>query len=61
MKVPEFGSDLQQFVCTANWVRTSIPNFSSILAQLHHLLEDFYKKSGKRAPKSVARIAFAGL
>lgn len=61
MKIPEVGSDLQQFICTANWVRSSIPNFSTIVAPLHQLLEDCYKKSGKRTRKRIYRISLAGL
>lgn len=58
---PELGSDIQQFVCAANWVRSSIPNYSSVVPPLHNLLEGCYKKSGKRTRKSVARIPIAGL
>lgn len=56
MRTPQMGSELQQLICTTNWMRTSIPNYSLIVQPLHDLLEDAYKKAGKRTKKGVEKI-----
>lgn len=56
MPKPKMGRELQQLNCAANWMRTSIPNFSKIIQPLHNLLEDAYKKAGKRTKKAVEKI-----
>lgn len=61
MKHPEFAGDLQQFLCATNWIRSSIPMYSEVIAPLHNLMELCYKKAGRRTRKSVAKISLAGL
>ena len=39
MRHPEFASDLQQFLCAKNWMRTAIPDYSRVISPLHNLME----------------------
>lgn len=48
MKRPELATDLQQFCCAMNWLRSSIPCFAEVAAPLHSLLERCYKAVGGR-------------
>ena len=57
MKEPSNGSDLQQFVCALNWMRTCIPEFSKLIAPLQNILEEVYKvQKGKRTKKAAAKV-----
>ena len=60
MRQPEFASDLQQFICATNWMRTSIPDYSRVVSPLHKPMEECYKKSGKRAKRSVRDLSLSG-
>ena len=51
-KLPEFASDLQQFLCATNWMRTSIPDYSRVVAPLHSPMGQIYSKAGKRTKKA---------
>lgn len=61
MNLPEFASDLQQFLCATNWMRTSIPDYSKVVAPLHNLMENLYFKVGKRTKKAICNLSLSGL
>lgn len=56
MRKPTHADQLQQLLCATNWMRNSIPTYSTTIAPLHKLLEDAYKTAGKRTKKAVRRI-----
>lgn len=56
METPRMGNELQQFLCATNWMRTSIPEYAKVIAPLHRLMEDVYKKTKSRTKRSVAKI-----
>ena len=60
MRYPEFASDLQQFLCATNWMRSAIPDYSRVVSPLHNLMEQCYSRSGKRTKRSVCNIALSG-
>lgn len=43
-------------MCATNWLKTFIPNYSKIVKILHDLLEETYKKAGKRRKKVEGKI-----
>ena len=53
MKKPKLASELQQFICATNWMRNSIPAYAERAAPLNQLLEDSYKKVGKRTKQAL--------
>lgn len=53
---PKSGDQLQQFVCTANWMSSAITQFTTILETLAILLESFYSRIGKRTKKAIAKV-----
>lgn len=55
MKNPTTGAELQQLLCATNWMRTSIPSYSELIAPLHDLLEKAYTAVGSRTRKAVRR------
>lgn len=55
------AAQLQQFICTTNWMRNSIPNYSQIVAPLRDLLEVCFKKTGSRTKKVVHKVSLTGL
>ena len=61
MSPPERGNELQQFICAANWMRSSIPAFSKQIAPLHKLMESCYAKCNKRTKRAVRSIQLSGL
>ena len=56
MRQPHSGDQLQQFICAANWMRSSIPDFSRVTAPLSNLMEKVYRHAGSRKTRSVAKI-----
>ena len=50
-------TELQQFVCAANWMRTAIPRFNELIEPLSVILEEVYSMAGRRTRKSVQRIS----
>ena len=46
MQRPELAVDLLQFTFALNWMRTSIPNYSELVAPLLELLETGYQEVG---------------
>ena len=61
MQPPKTGSDLQQFVCALQWVKSTIPNFTSLIMPLQELLEKAYASSGKRTKRKVSRVCLQTL
>lgn len=61
MKTPEFAADLQQFLCAANWMRTSIPEYSKIIYPLRLIMESCWNKTGKRTKRAICKVSFSGL
>jgi len=56
MAVPTTGSELQQFLCAFQWMRTGIPEFNRLIEPLHQFMEEVYSKAGKRTKVRVARV-----
>lgn len=56
MSRPSTGAALQQFLCAANWCRTSIPDYSKRTAPLHDLLEEVYRTAGFRSKARIRKI-----
>jgi RNase H-like domain found in reverse transcriptase/Integrase zinc binding domain/Integrase core domain len=56
MPPPRTGSDLQQFCCSLNWMRTSIPDYARLVAPLHAALEHVYSVSRKRTRAAAANV-----
>lgn len=58
MKKPTVAGDLQQLLCATNWMRSSIPNYSSVVEPLHSLMEASYSKAGgKRTKRSIRNLS----
>lgn len=60
MAEPTDGGQLQQFFCALQWVKTGIPDFSSIVEPLHLFLEKVYYRSKTRKKRSLARVSLLG-
>jgi RNase H-like domain found in reverse transcriptase len=57
MPIPLRGADLKQFVCALNWMRSAIPQFSTLIYTLHDLLELVYARdNGRRTKTAAAKI-----
>jgi Reverse transcriptase (RNA-dependent DNA polymerase) len=48
MGTPKYGSELQQFLCAMNWMRTGTPGYSTMIAPLLALMEVIYETMGER-------------
>ena len=57
MQRPELAADLLQFTFALNWMRTSIPNYSKLVAPLLELLEECYKEVGGRTKKKLGKLS----
>ena len=60
MPAPANGAQLQQFVCAANWMRSTIPEFNKRLEPLTALLEEVLNKAGARKKRKAAKIKLTG-
>lgn len=56
MRTPTRGDELQQLLCASNWMRTSIPSYSELVAPLQALLEKAASGLKKRTKRSLARV-----
>lgn len=56
MAAPITGGDLQQFLCAVNWMRGSIPNFTTIASPLMMLLETAAKAAKSRKKAALRRV-----
>jgi RNase H-like domain found in reverse transcriptase/Integrase zinc binding domain len=50
------GQELQQFVCAANWMRSVIPQFTSLIQPLSYAIEDVYKVAGSRTRRAASKV-----
>ena len=57
MKRPKMAHELQQFLCATNWMRNSIPAYSKRVAPIQQLLEECYKKAGKRTKRALRNLS----
>jgi len=55
------GGDLQQFICATNWMRSSIPEYTKVVAPLHNLMESCYAIAKKRTKRAVRNISLTEL
>lgn len=56
MALPTTAVHLQQFVCAMQWMRSAIPDFSSIIRPLSAMLEKAYTLAGKRTKRAMSNI-----
>jgi len=56
MKQPRTAGELQQFVCAANWMRQSIPDYSRISDALYKVLERAAKVAGSRKKIHLTKV-----
>ena len=61
MRPPEKANELQQFICAANWMRTSIPEYAKVVAPLHSLMEQCYTQCKKRTKRPVRSVSLTNL
>eukprot|EP00171_Calliarthron_tuberculosum_P022172 IDg22172t1 len=61
MQPPTTGSHLQQFVCALQWMRSAIPQFTSLTAPLMEFMELVYDRAGSRTKKAVAKIKLSSV
>ncbi|OWZ21848.1 hypothetical protein PHMEG_0003542 [Phytophthora megakarya] len=61
MASPSTAAELQQFVCAANWMRSSIPDFARVTSPLYAILENFMQYSGARSKKQLQMVALSSL
>lgn len=59
---PTTGGQLQQFLCAMQWLRSSIPQFQTLIQPLHDFLESVYNHvGGKRTKRAVSRVILNNL
>lgn len=56
MEPPTTGAHLQEFIFAMQWMKTSIPDFSNLIAPLHDFIESVYEHVRKRTKIAVASI-----
>ncbi|KAE9282551.1 hypothetical protein PR003_g27380 [Phytophthora rubi] len=56
MQPPRTAGELQQFVCAANWMRQSIPEYSRLSAALYEALERAAQVAGSRKQNKLAKV-----
>lgn len=59
MPSPRTAGDLQQFLCAVNWMRTSIPNYTALVADLHGILETAATVAKGRKKAQLHRVELA--
>jgi RNase H-like domain found in reverse transcriptase len=58
MSPPTTGDQLMQFVCALGWLRTSLPDFTTLLAPLADLMKKvYYVAGGLRTKRAVSKIS----
>ena len=53
MPLPKTAGDLQQFICSVNWIRNSIPDFNRKVAKLQQKLAPAIEKVGTKRSRLV--------
>ncbi len=61
MQVPRTADGLAQFIYCCRWMPIVIPYFAELVAPLHRILEDAYKRSGKRSKRLIRNITLSSL
>lgn len=61
MSSPRTGSELQQFVCAMQWMRSGIPSFSSVIGPLQSFMEKVYGTVKKRTRRAVTKVSLVSL
>jgi hypothetical protein len=57
MSPPAMGDQLMQFVCALGWLRTSMPEFTTVIAPLAELMNNVYSAAGGlRTKRAVSKI-----
>ena len=56
MPHPQSGAELQKFVCASNWMRSAVPEYTTLISPLSNLLNAVCKKVGKNNRKAVSKI-----
>ena len=56
MSRPETAADLMQFVCAMNWLRSSLPDYTRVMAPLSNLLERLLASTPKRNKNNAKRL-----
>lgn len=56
MPPPSMRNELQQLLCSANWIRSAVPEFTTVVHHSVSLMELVYEKAGKRSKKAVSKI-----
>lgn len=53
---PERGNELQQCLCSANWMRSVIPTLKKLLDPLKELMAKIYELIGKRTKRAESKF-----
>ena len=53
LPVPENAAQLQKFICTANWIRNTLPEFLLVVSPLQELLRTIERKVGSMKPSKL--------
>lgn len=61
MKTPVFAEELSQFVHCCRWMWSGIPNFAEVSEPLDEVLENAYKKVGKRKRSAIKGLKVLNL
>ncbi|GMF46802.1 unnamed protein product [Phytophthora fragariaefolia] len=56
MQRPRTAGELQQFVCAANWMRQSLPEYSRISAALYKALDRAAQVAGSRKKNQLSKV-----
>ncbi len=59
LDLPKTVGDLQQFICSMNWVRSTIPHYNDKMAKLSDCLRDIVSKIGSNKKKVLDRRLLA--
>ena len=61
MTSPTTGGELQQFVCAVNWMRASIPNFTTLIRPLQLVLDAAADQVKSRKKQQLYRVPLASV
>ena len=56
LETPTTAAELQQFLCEINWMRNSIPNYTTLVHDLHEVLEASTKAAGSRKKRNLMQV-----
>jgi hypothetical protein len=61
LPAPETAQELQQFLCSINWMRASIPGYNMLVAPLAKVMEEAYQLAGGRTKSKVAKLQLSAI